>query len=578
MIILLLTPATSVSLLGTQAAQGVAISAQINVSDRPVTGQGVGGMRALGTASGQRLVEDSSYYVGLLTKKITDIGNETRRLREEIDQTGKDSTQFSQLERRFEALLKNKEVLEGQLADYNLALDKTRTSTDPEDVVQMSVMLAGKNRQSGQDLDRIFMQRKQREKDTEQLELQIQKFHRAVQERVNQLEPSKQRAYSDLMQRKSELEEKISQNDQRMNEISQRIRQFESDEKGHSHRKEYVALEKQIQNLRRDMNDVQEETAIAELDPKEAHQRFVNRVNQHKQSTKSMEETIAQLKEEIESIKRGLEEVGNVNTSPEDDAKEQEKYDLLFKRDQDMTAFIDKFAETRDGVLNEQMEAKSTIVHLLEHISRTVDESSQMPSQDAVGEMQDAKTFKERNLVTAKKTMENLQSEKKKRERELETLRNSEPKLIKEINGLKEEMTRLRNELDDFDDIEGVRRRYERTKVELLELHAQYIKRRDGMRQQMQSVSAENEGLKKMLASNDTARELEETERRLKQAEKVIFDLKEFIDTKSRETDYEGLKVKCLKMSESLNVNAIRANKNTGSTLAHQGIGQQSKW
>ena len=556
----------------------MAISAQINVSDRPVTGQGVGGMRALGTASGHRLVEDQSYYVGLLTKKIQDVSNETRRLREEIDQSGKENSQFSQLERRFDALLKNKEVLEGQLADYNLALDKTRTSTDPEDVLQMSVMLAEKNRQNGQELDRIFMQRKQREQDTQQLEEQIQKFHRAVQERINQLEPSKQRAYSDLMQRRNEMEERMSQNEAKLNEMSQRIRQFESDEKGHSHRKEYVELEKQIQNLRRDMQDVQEETAIAELDPKEAHQRFVSRVNQHKQQTKTMEESIAQLKEEIASIKRGLEEVANVNNSPDDDAKEQEKYELLFKRDQDMTAFIDKFDETREGVLNEQIEAKSTIVHLLEHISRTVDESAHMPSQDAVGEMQDAKTFKERNLVTAQKTMENLQAEKKKREKELETLRNSEPKLIKEINGLKEEMTRLRNELNDFEDVEGMKRRYERTKVELLELHAQYIKRRDGMRQQMQSVSAENEGLKKMLASNDTSRELEETERRLKQAEKVIFDLREFIDTKSRETDYEGLKASCMKMADSLNAAAIRANKNSGTTLAQQGVGQQAKW
>jgi intraflagellar transport protein 74 len=557
----------------------MAISAQINVSDRPVTGQGVGGMRALGTSSGHRLVEDQSYFVGLLTKKIQDVGTETKRLSEEINQSGKDNSQFSQLEKRFEALLKNKEVLEGQLADYNLALDKTRTSTDPDDVLQMSVMLADKNKQNAQDLDHIFMQRKQREQDTQQLEEQIQKFHRAVQERVNQLEPSKQRAYSDLMQRKSEMEEKMHHNDGKLNEMTQRIRQFESDEKGHSHRREYVALEKSIQTLRREMQDVQEETAISELDPKEAHQRFVSRVNQHKQGTKTMEETIAQLKEEIASIKRGLEEVGNANSSPDDDAKEAEKYDLLFKRDQDMTAFIDKFDETREGVLREQNEAKDTVVALLEHISRTVDESSHMPSQDAVGEMQDAKTFKERNLVTAQKTMQNLQAERKKRGKELETLRNSEPKLIKEIGGLKEEMTRLNSELDDFEDIEGVKRRYERTKVELLELHGQYIKRRDGMRQQMQSVSAENEGLKKMLSSHDTGRELEETERRLKQAEKVIFDLKEFIDVKGRETDYEGLKSNCLKMSDALNAAAIRANKSSGgSLLAQQGMGQQAKW
>jgi hypothetical protein len=39
---------------------------------------------------------------------------------------------MTSLERRYETLIKSKEILEGELADYNLALDKTRTSTDPE--------------------------------------------------------------------------------------------------------------------------------------------------------------------------------------------------------------------------------------------------------------------------------------------------------------------------------------------------------------------------------------------------------------------------------------------------------------
>lgn len=46
---------------------------------------------------------------------------------------------------------------------------QTRTSTDPEDVQQMAMHMAEKNRQAGQDLDRIFMQRKQRETETAQV-------------------------------------------------------------------------------------------------------------------------------------------------------------------------------------------------------------------------------------------------------------------------------------------------------------------------------------------------------------------------------------------------------------------------
>ena len=100
----------------------MALAASINVADRPMTGQGVMGMRAQGVSG--RLVEDTSYYVGLVRKKINDVSHETNRLRQEIDQQTKDSSQIAQLEKKYETLLKNKEALEGQLADYNLALDK----------------------------------------------------------------------------------------------------------------------------------------------------------------------------------------------------------------------------------------------------------------------------------------------------------------------------------------------------------------------------------------------------------------------------------------------------------------------
>ena len=111
---------------GLQAAQGLSISANVNVQDRPMTGQGVKGMQAKGLNAGPggRLVEDAAYYVGVLRKKMTDITNETRKLRIEIEQSSKDSSSYSNLERKYETLVKEKEKLEGQLADYNLAMDK----------------------------------------------------------------------------------------------------------------------------------------------------------------------------------------------------------------------------------------------------------------------------------------------------------------------------------------------------------------------------------------------------------------------------------------------------------------------
>jgi intraflagellar transport protein 74 len=390
---------------GTQAAQGLALSANVTVSDRPVTGHGVMGMKAQGQNTG-RLVQDSAYYVGLLRKKISDVNSETIKLRSEIDQQSKDNTQYTQLERRYEQLLKNKEQLEGQLADYNLALDKIRSATDPEDVHQMAAHMAEKNRQTGQDLDRIFMQRKQREQETMNMEDQIETIHRSIQKRINDMDSGRLRYYNELMLRQKELQDRLLANDCRLNSLNTTIRSYEADEKTNSLRKEYLILERKLQSLRKEKDSLQEELDIANLDPKDAHTRFVQRVNTIKQTTKAMEDRVQSLQQEIQQTKKQLEELqastsmaGNANGNNELDAEEMAKYELLQKRDQDMTSFMDNFEITKQGIFDEQRQVQYMIVALLEHIGKGIDASTALPTTEALQEMESAKQFKEKNLL-----------------------------------------------------------------------------------------------------------------------------------------------------------------------------------
>lgn len=340
---------------------------------------------------------------------------------------------------------------------------------------------------------------------------------------------------------------------------------MEEDEKGFSNRKEFANLEKQLSSAKRTFDSLSEEYDIAMLDPKEAHAKFVARVNDHKKNTKFLETTITALKEEIKNLKQQLDDLSNTSMAPtEEDSTEAAKYDLLVKRDQEMTAFVDKFDEMRAGVLNDQQNTKSLVVGLLEHIGRGLDDATNLPDAGVMGEMEDAKAFKERNLATAQKTMETLQMEKTKRERELEMLRSSEPKLIREISGLKEAMGRMNEEMKEFTNVDAVTRKFERTQRELQELRKSYIKRRDATRQQVQGLSAEHESLKKQLASHETDKDLEDTEKRLKHYERTIFEIREFIESKTRETNYELTKGSCLRMTDSLNAAAIKASQVSG--------------
>jgi chromosome segregation ATPase len=444
----------------------------------------------------------------------------------------------------------------------------------------MAFHMAEKNRQSGQDLDRIFMQRKQRESETQQVEEQIDGIHRSIQKRLNDLEPGKLRVYNELMMRQKELQDRYLLSENRLNEINNSIRNYESDEKNNSLRKEYLSLDKHYQQLRKDSDSLQEELDIASLqDPREIQKRFVERVAFFKQQTLNCDNKLSMLKEELTNAKRNLEDLTNSTSaafggnSNDVDAEDIAKYELLVKRDQDMTSFIDSFDETRNNILADARQTQYMNVALLEHIGKGLEDSTNMPSIEAMNEMENAKQFKEKNLYTAQKTMESLLSEKKKREKELEMLKSSEPKLVNELSNLRDNILKMKNEMDEFNDLDKLRKDFNDMKLHLSELKTSYIKRRDTMRSQIQSVSLEHETVKKSLNANEIARELDDTEKRLKHAERNIFDLKEFVEIKSRETDFEHIKTLCLKLTSTLNELNIKSISNVSGYY-----GAQAKW
>ena len=74
------------------------------------------------------MVQDASYFTAILRQKINEISSEITRMRGEVEKGTKDAAVMSQYERKYDTLIKEVRSLEGDLADYNLAMDKSRTS------------------------------------------------------------------------------------------------------------------------------------------------------------------------------------------------------------------------------------------------------------------------------------------------------------------------------------------------------------------------------------------------------------------------------------------------------------------
>lgn len=113
--------------LGTSAVNysGVGMTTNVNISERPVTTQGMAGLRM--TAGPGRQVQDVSYWLGQLHNRVSEVTKEVGRMEDEITKKQKDQSAYTSLSSKYDTLIDEVRRLEGQLADYNLAMDKARS-------------------------------------------------------------------------------------------------------------------------------------------------------------------------------------------------------------------------------------------------------------------------------------------------------------------------------------------------------------------------------------------------------------------------------------------------------------------
>lgn len=116
-------------------AQGVGVLSHINVVDRPMSQQGLVTPRT-GIRTPRRQVQDKSFFLGLLRSKINELTNETARLTKENDLLSKEQSTYLAFEKRAEEQAMELKDLQGQLADYNLLIDKLNTDVEMSEVQQ----------------------------------------------------------------------------------------------------------------------------------------------------------------------------------------------------------------------------------------------------------------------------------------------------------------------------------------------------------------------------------------------------------------------------------------------------------
>ncbi|KAB0368713.1 hypothetical protein FD755_019747 [Muntiacus reevesi] len=443
---------------GGPVGTGGVLSSQIRVADRPVTQQGLSGMKT-GMKGPQRQILDKSYYLGLLRSKISELTTEINKLQKEIEMYNQENSVYLSYEKRAETLAVEIKEFQGQLADYNMLTDKLNTNTEMEEVMNDYNM----------------------EKQIRSVEEEIEQEKQAAEGIIKNMSPEKQVKYIEMKTTNEKLLQELDTLQQQLDSLNMKKESLESEIAHSQVKQEAVLLHEKLYELEshRDQMIAEDKNMGS---PMEERERLLKQVKEDNQEIASMERQLADIKEKVNQF-----------------SEEIRQLDMDLEEHQ---AFIETFEESKNQELERKAQIEANIVSLLEHSSRVNSQRLQLDLQK----------------------MELLES-----------------KMTEEQQSLKNKIKQMITDLETYNDLAALKSSGEEKKKKLHQERTVLSTRRNAFKKITEKLNTECETLKTQLQENETHSQLTNLERKWQHHEQNNFVMKEFIATKSQESDYQSI-------------------------------------
>eukprot|EP00306_Pavlova_sp_CCMP459_P002516 CAMPEP_0185179444 /NCGR_PEP_ID=MMETSP1139-20130426/32011_1 /TAXON_ID=298111 /ORGANISM="Pavlova sp., Strain CCMP459" /LENGTH=739 /DNA_ID=CAMNT_0027745279 /DNA_START=1 /DNA_END=2221 /DNA_ORIENTATION=- len=545
---------------------GVGLNTQVNVEHRPVTQQGMRGSTAVGSRAGPgRQIQDRSLYLGELRARCTAVEEETAKIQARVEETKTDNASYGALEKRYENLSNEMRTLQGQLADYNLLLDRSRVGKEPADVFDEVAQLKAANSAESDKADAVFNERQRAEAQLRDLEHALYDHSQRVAERMAELPADRRELFARLQEEKGHLLTELPKKQAALVDLRERAAAAEAAVGRDSARAELARMREQSDKLSHDVDRLQ---ALVDEGPQTAEQarnKLLAEVKSHNQDIAAWEKAIvdhqdtakkhkAQLKQVEEELQRAG---GAAQAAAGAAAAKEEKFEQLQARDAEMQQLIDTFEETRAEEQQRLDGIRANVATLLRSISQTLDASTAVGTQDAsaakLDELKGELAFKADQMEHAERTASRLVQEKEKRRAELDKIKTLDAKISHELAQLSEKMTVMADELATFRDIKKLRDDADAKRTRMSESRGGLRARVDAGGKMGVQRKQDYERAKAALAADDTASSLEALEQKLRHYESTVFMLSEYINAKSRESDFDTMKRECENMMNAVN-------------------------
>uniref|UniRef100_A0A914W2R0 Uncharacterized protein n=1 Tax=Plectus sambesii TaxID=2011161 RepID=A0A914W2R0_9BILA len=523
-----------------------------SVVARPVTQQGLAGVRSQSRAGVNRQVQDKSYYMGMLRAKINDLNREIDTLNKELERGNHDRDNFLIYEKRAEEAAMEIKSMQGKLADFNLLVDRMNTNSDLNAIQNDVAHLKDQNDMIAHEVDALFADRREKEEQIKQLEAELDSEKRRNQNLLNKLDQDARDRYSELKEMAEQVMEDARLKQQELEQLIQKKSDLEDELAVSPLKQEAMVLHERLAELQAKKEAIIEEIN-AEGTPEQQRERLLEKVKKDNEEIAAMQRQTDEIREKIEQYH---EELRELDDEYEDQAGEKnEKYRELRQKEKQIDDFLDSFdinkAEEQERV--ERLHAN--VVKLLGHISRNwaqLDKTAVISGMDEYdlggighGKMTEAKTAPE------------LQEVHVRLQEELLKMDDMEEKAREELESLKIKIAEMDDEMGVFNDLdtlkESVEQKREGLQAERSRLETTVVEAREALKK----LQAESTAIKAKLNENDAYQQVVNAEKKLQYVEQNNYALRETVEARSAETNVGPVKEQVLEMIANYNTTLV---------------------
>ncbi|XP_064385371.1 intraflagellar transport protein 74 homolog [Halichondria panicea] len=510
-----------------------ALGAQIKVADRPVTQQGLGGVKTAGAKGPARQVQDKSFFLGLLRAKIQELSTEVVRMTREIEAFNQENATYLTFEKKAEGLADEIRELQGEMADYNTLMDKVNTDTEVGAVLADCTALQMQNDVEARSIDAIFASNQEAQTSIRGLEEAIERERSATDTVVEGMDPHTAANYTQLQEEEKRIEQELSQQQSTLESLSAKINNLQEEVNSSDIKQEAYRLHQTLSEAvqrREEWREKEKET------PQKERERLLGQVKADNQEMASIEKRSAELTDRLAAVQEQLVQADSDLEATQ--GSNASRYKELRQREKFIKEFLDTFDDTKTKESDQLRTLQSNIVTTLEHISSNMSESEHLPSVEQFVEMQADLLFKNDERDKSEATTKTLGDENGKLRMNLSKVEDLENKISTELETLKKEIETMKEEIELYSDLGGLQDSEEETRQRLAEEREQLLTRKEGAKMKTKQLASEYERAKTQLEENDTYIQLGNLEKKWQHHEQNNFVMKEFIATRQSEGDY----------------------------------------